>query len=113
MKTAGSRSLTRKAIGSTSKSYSAPINRILGDKFMKDKQFIVADAAQMRALTPSKQTAPFWYSPLLAGLLACVVIAVVAFCHRLDQARARAANQRGADDGGSAKGATHHAARVH
>ncbi len=63
----------------TSKSYSAPINRILGDKFMQEKQFIVADATQLRALTPGKQTAPFWYSPLLAGLLACVVIAVVAF----------------------------------
>jgi outer membrane protein assembly factor BamB len=63
----------------TSKSYQAPVNRILGDKFMQEKQFIVADAAQMRTLTPAKQTAPFWYSPLLAGLLACVVIAVAAF----------------------------------
>ena len=62
-----------------SQSYSAPINRILADKFMKDKQFLVADASQLRALLPSKQTAPFWYSPILAGLLACVVIAGVAF----------------------------------
>jgi len=62
-----------------SKSYSAPINRILGDKFMQGRQFLVADASQVRALKPSKQTAPFWYSPILAGLLACVVIAGVAF----------------------------------
>jgi outer membrane protein assembly factor BamB len=62
-----------------SPSYSAPINRILADKFMKDRQFLVADNSQLRALKPTKQTAPFWYSPLLAGLLACVVIAGVAF----------------------------------
>ena len=62
-----------------SKSYSAPINRLLGDKFMDSKRFLVADAAQVRAVKVDKQTAPFWYSPLLAGLLACAVIAVVAF----------------------------------
>jgi outer membrane protein assembly factor BamB len=62
-----------------SRSYSAPINRALGDKFLQDRQFLIADATQLRALKPSKQTAPFWYSPLLAGLLACVVIAGIAF----------------------------------
>jgi hypothetical protein len=62
-----------------SKSYSAPINRLLGDKFMDSKRFLVADATQVRAVKVDKQTAPFWYSPLLAGLLACAVIAVVAF----------------------------------
>jgi outer membrane protein assembly factor BamB len=62
-----------------SQSYSAPINRMLGDKFVQDRQFLIADASTLRALKPSKQTAPFWYSPLLAGLLACVVIAGVAF----------------------------------
>jgi len=62
-----------------SQSFSAPINRILADKFMKDKQFLVADNSQLRSLVPSRQTAPFWYSPILAGLLACVMIAGVAF----------------------------------
>jgi len=62
-----------------SKSYSAPINRLLGDKFMGGKRFLVADASHVRTVAASKQTAPFWYSPLLAGLLACVIIAVVAF----------------------------------
>jgi hypothetical protein len=46
---------------------------------MSEKQFLVADAAQVRALVPGKQSAPFWYSPILAGLLACGVIAVAAF----------------------------------
>jgi len=62
-----------------SQSFRAPINRMLGDKFMDGKRFLVADASQVRALKVSKETAPFWYSPLLAGLLACGVIAVVAF----------------------------------
>lgn len=62
-----------------SKSYRAPINRMLGDKFMGQKLFLVADASQARAVALDKQSAPFWYSPLLAGLLACLVIAVVAF----------------------------------
>ncbi len=62
-----------------SRSYRAPINRIVGDKFMQERQFLVADASEVRALKLSKQTAPFWYSPILAGLLACLVIAVVAF----------------------------------
>jgi len=62
-----------------SRNYSAPINRMLGGKYMKERQFIVADASQIRAMTLEKQTAPIWYTPLLAGLLACVVIAVVAF----------------------------------
>ena len=63
----------------SSKSYAAPINRLFADKFMKEKLFLVADASQLRGLTLTKRTAPFWYSPLLAGLLACVVIAGVAF----------------------------------
>ena len=61
-----------------SHSYSAPINRILADKFMQDRQFLVADNTQLRAVKPSKQTAPIWYSPILAGLLACAVIAGIA-----------------------------------
>lgn len=59
--------------------YSAPINRMATGKLAGQRQFIVADASQVRALTLNKQSAPFWYSPLLGGLLACAVIAVVAF----------------------------------
>ena len=62
-----------------SQSYSAPINRMTTGKLAGQRQFLVADASQVRALTLSKQSAPFWYSPLLGGLLACGAIAVVAF----------------------------------
>ncbi len=62
-----------------SRTYSAPINRIATGKLGGERQYIVADAGQVRALKLSRESAPFWYTPLLAGLLACVVIAVVAF----------------------------------
>ncbi|MBN1890513.1 MAG: PQQ-binding-like beta-propeller repeat protein [Thermoflexales bacterium] len=61
------------------KSYSAPINRIATGKIGNERQYIVADASQVRALKLSKEIAPFWYTPLLGGLLACVAIAVAAF----------------------------------
>jgi outer membrane protein assembly factor BamB len=63
----------------TSASYNAPINRMATGKIGGQRQFLVADASKVRAVTLDKQTAPFWYSPLLAGLLACAAIAVVAF----------------------------------
>jgi outer membrane protein assembly factor BamB len=63
----------------TTASYAAPINRMATGKIGGQRQFLVADASEVRAVTLAKQTAPFWYSPLLAGLLACVVIAAVAF----------------------------------
>jgi hypothetical protein len=61
------------------KSYSAPINRMATGKIGGERQYIVADASQVRALRLSKESAPFWYTPLLGGLLACVAIAVAAF----------------------------------
>jgi outer membrane protein assembly factor BamB len=68
-----------KGLKLTSLSYAAPINRMATGKIAGQRQFLVADASQVRAVTLSKQTAPFWYSPLLAGLLACAVIAVGAY----------------------------------
>jgi outer membrane protein assembly factor BamB len=68
-----------KGLKLTTASYTAPINRMATGKIGGQRQFLVADAAEVRAVTLDKQTVPFWYSPLLAGLLACVVIAAVAF----------------------------------
>ena len=68
-----------KGLKLTSLSYAAPINRMATGKIAGQRQFLVADASQVRAVTLAKQTAPFWYSPLLGGLLACALIAVVAF----------------------------------
>lgn len=62
-----------------SRTYQAPINRVTTGKLADQQQFIVADAVQVRALTLGKQSAPLWYSPLLAGLLACIVIAIAAY----------------------------------
>jgi hypothetical protein len=62
-----------------SRTYSAPINRIATGKIGGDWQYVVADASQVRALKLSQESAPFWYTPLLGGLMACVVIAVAAF----------------------------------
>ena len=62
-----------------SQSFGSPIFRMAAGKFGNQKQFIVGDSTRVHAVTLTKQTAPFWYSPILAGLLACVVIAVVAF----------------------------------
>lgn len=59
--------------------YSAPINRLGTAKLQGQEQFLVADAASIRALAPQARTAPFWYTPLLGGLLACAVIAVAAW----------------------------------
>ncbi len=69
---AGGRRLAQQA-------YAAPINRLATAKLAGREQFLVADATHLRALLPTRQTAPFWYTPLLAGLLACLVIAAVAF----------------------------------
>ncbi len=62
-----------------SKSYSAPINRMASGKVGGERQYLVADASRVRALTLNQKRPPLWSSPLLAGLLACVVIAVLAY----------------------------------
>jgi outer membrane protein assembly factor BamB len=55
------------------------VGRIEVGKLDGVKGFIVADASQMTLYTLDKTTAPFWYTPILGGLLACVVIAIVAY----------------------------------
>ncbi len=59
--------------------YSAPINRMTTGKVGGERQFLVADASRVRALTLNQKRAPLWSSPLLGGLLACVAIAIVAY----------------------------------
>jgi hypothetical protein len=61
------------------RTYEAPINRMTTGKLLGERQFLVADASQVRGILPQVKHAPFWYSPLLAGLLACILIAGVAY----------------------------------
>lgn len=61
------------------RSYSAPINRIATGKVGGERQFLVADASQVHALAMSEKSPTLWSSPLLGGLLACLVIAGVAY----------------------------------
>ncbi len=63
----------------TNRSYEAPINRMATGKIGGERQFLVADASQVRALTLSEKGIPIWSSPLMGGLLACVVIAGAAY----------------------------------
>jgi outer membrane protein assembly factor BamB len=63
----------------TSFTGSGSIGRLEVGKLAGANGFIVADSDQLTLYTLDKTTAPFWYTPLLAGLLACGVIAVVAF----------------------------------
>jgi outer membrane protein assembly factor BamB len=41
--------------------------------------FLIADSGQVTLYTLTKETAPFWYTPILGGVLACLAIAVVAY----------------------------------
>ena len=64
------------------RSYAAPINRMTTGKFGGKWQFIVADGAQVRAMELSVSgggRSLLWASPLLGGLVACAVIAGVAY----------------------------------
>lgn len=55
------------------------IGRIEVGKLGNDTGFIIADANQITLYTLDQTTAPFWYTPILGGLLACGVIAGVAY----------------------------------
>ncbi len=55
------------------------IGRVEVGKLTGTNGFIVADSGQMILYTLDKSTAPFWYTPILGGLLVCVVIAIVAY----------------------------------
>lgn len=63
----------------TTASYSAPINRLASGKLTGQQQFVVADANSVRGVSLHNDSAPFWYTPLVAGLLACAAIAGVAY----------------------------------
>ncbi len=55
------------------------VNRLDSGKLAGGREFLVADAGEIKAYQAAKTTAPFWYTPLLGGLLACGVIAVGAY----------------------------------
>jgi outer membrane protein assembly factor BamB len=56
-----------------------PVTRLDSGKLAGTQEFLVADSNEVKAYRLAKTTAPFWYSPLLGGLLACLVIAGVAY----------------------------------
>jgi outer membrane protein assembly factor BamB len=60
-------------------SLSGSVSRIDVGKVGDESGFIVAAGGQMRYFTIEQETAPFWYSPVIAGVLACLIIAAVAF----------------------------------
>jgi outer membrane protein assembly factor BamB len=62
----------------TSFAASGSIGRVEVGKLAGTNGFIVADSSQLTLYTLDKTTAPFWYTPILGGLLACGVIAIVA-----------------------------------
>jgi outer membrane protein assembly factor BamB len=67
-----------KGIQLTSFAASGSIGRVEVGKLAGTNGFIVADSSQLTLYTLDKTTAPFWYTPILGGLLACGVIAIVA-----------------------------------
>ena len=54
------------------------VGRIDVGKVAGETGFMVADARQVALYRLVAQSAPFWYTPILGGLLACLVIGVVA-----------------------------------
>lgn len=58
---------------------SGSVERLDEARFGAQSGLLVADGGGVTFYTLTKQTAPFWYTPLLAGVLACLVIAAVAY----------------------------------
>lgn len=56
-----------------------PVGRLDSGKLAGTREFLVADSSEVKAYQLTKTTAPFWYSPLLAGLLVCGLIAGAAY----------------------------------
>lgn len=54
------------------------IGRVEVGKLAETAGFIIADSSQLAMRGLSQEAAPFWYTPIVGGLLACVVIAIVA-----------------------------------
>ncbi|HSH03721.1 MAG TPA: PQQ-binding-like beta-propeller repeat protein [Anaerolineae bacterium] len=55
------------------------INRLESGNFGESQGFLVADANQVVYFSLGTEAAPFWYTPLLAGVLACLFVAAIAF----------------------------------
>ena len=60
-------------------SHSSGITRIDAGKLSGSHQAAIADGSQVELVSIDKTSAPFWYTPLLAGLIASVVVAVGAW----------------------------------
>jgi outer membrane protein assembly factor BamB len=60
-------------------SVQGPVSRLDSGKLAGTHEFLVADSNEVKAYQLNKTTAPFWYTPLLGGLLACGAIAGVAY----------------------------------
>ena len=70
-----------RADGSTLTSFSVSglVSRLDVGKLGDVSGFLVADSSGLTLHTLEAVSAPFWYSPILAGVIACGVIAVVAY----------------------------------
>jgi outer membrane protein assembly factor BamB len=55
------------------------VGRLDSGKLAGKSELLVADSQQLKAYTLTSEQAPFWYSPILGGLLACAVIAGLAY----------------------------------
>ncbi|MEZ4641364.1 MAG: PQQ-binding-like beta-propeller repeat protein [Chloroflexota bacterium] len=58
---------------------SGSIERLDEAKFSGQSGILVADSSSVTFYSLTKQTAPFWYTPIVAGVVACLVIAAVAY----------------------------------
>ncbi len=63
----------------TLESWNSAIMRLDSGRLTGSDQLVVADASAVHLLDLSKQTAPFFYTPLLAGLIIALVIAFAAW----------------------------------
>lgn len=55
------------------------IGRVEVGRLAGPNGFMVADSRQLTRYTLNQTTAPFWYTPIAGGLLACLVIAAIAY----------------------------------
>jgi outer membrane protein assembly factor BamB len=60
-------------------SWPSDIARLEAGRLTGSDQLVVADLQTVQLLNLQKQTAPFWYSPLLAGLIVSAIIAFAAW----------------------------------
>lgn len=60
-------------------SVSGSVERLDEARFGDQSGILVADSSRVTYYTFAQQTAPFWYTPIVAGVVACLVIAAVAY----------------------------------